>query len=461
MVESNPAEVEQLRREVESLQGQLASERSARTSRRRRIIGHSLTVLAALVTTLALIGVWTFRTLTDTDLFVARVGPVIEQPEVAAAVGKAAAAELVDAIQLEQRLRDRLPSQVAAAAVPISNAAENYLAEGATKLTQTEQFRAAWDAALATGHRISIAVLSGHDTDAVQTSDGVIVLDLTPVINELLARGSDMVSDLLGRQVGAPTVTSDTVDAAVKALEDQLGVDLPADFGQVTLFASDDIATAQNAYQTIKISVWLAPLVALVLAGLAIVVSPRRLRAALGIVVGTGLLLLVVGLTMQPLRSSIAGAVEDQGLAGAVTAGVDTVLGSLRTGILVVVVLAVVAAAVLYLTGQTRGADAARRAAGQAPGLAATHREWFLGGGAVLALVVLAVIPGRSWGQFLTVLLVYAAYALAVLLAPQRREGDETTPPAEDAAATPPAEEDGSVDADTVTDETTSASGSA
>jgi hypothetical protein len=250
------------------------------------------------------------------------------------------------------------------------------------------------------------------------------------------------------------------VDAAVKALEDQLGVDLPADFGQVTLFASDDIATAQNAYQTIKISVWLAPLVALVLAGLAIVVSPRRLRAALGIVVGTGLLLLVVGLTMQPLQSSIAGAVEDQGLAGAVTAGVDTVLGSLRTGILVVVVLAVVAAAVLYLTGQTRGADAARRAAGQAPGLAATHREWFLGGGAVLALVVLAVIPGRSWGQFLTVLLVYAAYALAVLLAPQRGEGDETASPAEDAAATPPAEEDGSVDADTVTDETTSASGS-
>jgi hypothetical protein len=251
-----------------------------------------------------------------------------------------------------------------------------------------------------------------------------------------------MVSDLLGRQVGAPTVTADTVDAAVKALEDQLGVDLPADFGQVTLFASDNIATAQTAYQTIKISVWLAPLVALVLAGLAIVVSPRRLRTALAIVVGTGLLLLVVGLTMQPLRSTIAGAVEEQGLSGAVTAGFDTVLGSLRTGILVVVVLAVLAAVVLYLTGRTRGADLARRAAGNAPGLAATHREWFLGGGAVVALVVLAVIPGRSWGQFLTVLLVYAAYALAVLLAPQRGE------------------EDGVVEADGATEETTATAGS-
>jgi hypothetical protein len=442
MTEPTSAEVDQLRREVESLHGQLDSERTARTARRRRVIGHSLTVLAVLVTTLALLGVWTFRTLTDTDLFVERVGPVIEQPEVAAAVGKVAAAELVDAIQLEQRLKDRLPSEVAAAAGPITNAAENYLAEGATKLTQTEQFRAAWDAALATGHRISIAVLSGQDTAAVQTSGGVIVLDLTPVINELLARGADMVSDLLGRQIGAPTVTADTVDAAVKALEDQLGVDLPADFGQVTLFASDNLATAQNTYQAIKVSVWLAPLVALVLIGLAIVVSPRRLRTVLGIVVGTGLLLLVVGLTMQPLKSSIAGAVQDQGLAGAVTSGFDTVFDSLRTGIVVVVALAVVAAALLYLTGQTRGASAARRAAGRAPGLAATHQEWFLGGGAVVAFVVLAVIPGRSWGQFLTVLLVYAAYALAVLLAPRRSEEDEAAGP------------------DVVADEATSPSGS-
>ena len=40
--------------------------------------------------------------------------------------------------------------------------------------------------------------------------------------------------------------------------------------------------------------------------------------------------------------------------------------------------------------------------------------------------MVLAVIPGRSWVQFLAVLLVYAAYALAVLLAPQRDDPADT-----------------------------------
>jgi hypothetical protein len=437
MVQSNATEIEDLRREVASLHGQLATERDVRTARRRHILSRSLTVLAALATTLALLGVWTFRTLTDTDLFVARVGPVIEQPEVAAAIGRAAAAELVDALQLEDRLRQTLPAEVAAAAGPISSAAENFLADGATSLMQTEQFRAAWDAALASGHRISIAVLSGKDTAAVQTSGGMIVLDLTPVINELLSQGSQMVSDLLGRQIGAPTVSAQTVEDATKALEDRLGVDLPADFGKVTLFASDNLATAQSAYQTMRVSVWLAPLAALVLAGLAIAASTRRLRTALSIVVGSGLLVVLVGLMIQPLKSSIVASVQEQGLSGAVTAGFDTVFGSLRTGIVVVVALAIVAVVLLYLTGSTRGAATTRALAGRAPSLAASYRGWFLGGGALVAFIVLAAIPGRSWGQLLAVLSIYALYALAVLVAPQGGDDDGQASPADDEGRVP------------------------
>ena len=70
--------------------------------------------------------VWTFRTLNNTDLFVDRVGSIVEQPEVADAIGDAAAAELVDALDLEQRLSDALPEEVAIAAGPINNAAQGY-----------------------------------------------------------------------------------------------------------------------------------------------------------------------------------------------------------------------------------------------------------------------------------------------------------------------------------------------
>jgi hypothetical protein len=423
MSETN-AEVAQLRRELESLQHQLASERSARAARVRSVVSWVLVVLAVLATTFALVAVWTFRTLTETDLFVDRVGSVIEQPEVAAAVGDAAAAQLVDALDLEQRLSDTLPEEVAVAAGPISTAAQNFLAQGAGRLVQTDAFRTAWDAALASGHRISIGVLAGTDTTTVQTSNGVVVLDLTPVVNLLLAEGSDFVSGVLGREISAPTLTPETIDQAVAALEDRLGTDLPADFGQVTLFASDDLAAAQAAYQSVRVAVWLTPIAAIVLIGLAVAVSTRRLRTTMSIVVGTGLLLALLALGLGPLQSSIVAAVQSEGLTGAVGAGFDTVFSSLRTGIVLVVVLAVIAGAVLFLSGGSAAAASGRRLVGQAPSAAATHRGWFLGGGALVGLLLLAVLPGRSWGQLLAVLLLYAAYALAVLLAPRRDSAD-------------------------------------
>jgi hypothetical protein len=424
MAETQPIEVERLRGEVAALQRRLASERAVRNARIRTVTSWVLTVLAVLATTLALLSIWTFRTLTNTDLFVDRVGSIIEQPEVASAVGEAAAAQLVDALDIQDRLQAALPEEVAVAAAPITTAAQNYLAQGATALVQTDQFQAAWDSALAAGHTISIGVLSGTDTTAVQNSDGVIVLNLTPVVNALLAEGSEFLSGLLDRDISAPAVTEENIDAAVAALEQQLGTDLPAEFGQVTLFASDDLAAAQSWYQTIRVAVWLAPIAAIVLIGLAIAVSTRRLRTSLSIVIGTALLLLLVAVALEPIESSVVGSVAEDGLRDAVGSAFSTVLGSLLTGIVVVVLLGVIAAGALFLTGSSSMAASGRHVLGQAPSLAARYRGWFLGGGAVVALLLLAVIPGRSWTQLLVVLLLYAAFALAVLLAPRPVEAE-------------------------------------
>ncbi len=42
--------------------------------------------------------------------------------------------------------------------------------------------------------------------------------------------------------------------------------------------------------------------------------------------------------------------------------------------------------------------------------------------------MLLAALPGRSWGQLLLVLFLYAAYALAVLLAPLARSSGARPP---------------------------------
>lgn len=423
-------EIDDLRQEVDSLRGQLAGQRKQRHARTRTVFTWILTTLAVLATVLSLLAIWTLRTMTSTDLFVDRVGSIIDQPAVAQEIGDRAAVELVAAVGLQERIAEVLPPQAAVAAGPIATAAQKALADGTTELVQTEQFQQAWDAALTASHRLAIGVLSGQDTESVTNQDGTVVLNLTPVVNALVGQSSEFLSQLLNRDISAPTLTTDNIDDAAAALENALGVDLPADFGNITLFTSDELATAQQAYTATRIATWLTPLVALMLIGLAVAVSLRRVRTLLTIVVGVALLLALVGLMLSPLEDQIVSAVPDAGLQGAVSASFATVTSSLLTAIIVVAVLGVVAAFLLFAMGDSRSARSARGAMGQAPSLASRHRGAFLAGGAVVALILMAIIPGRSWGQLLFVLLLYAGYALAVLLAP-RRVDDAPLPPSD------------------------------
>jgi hypothetical protein len=419
-------DVDQLQRELAALKGQLAAEKSQRTAKVRTVFTWILAVLAVLATVFSLMSLWTLRTLTNTDLFVDRVGSVIEDPAVAQVIGERAAEQLVTALDLQQRITEVLPPEAAVVAGPITSAAQNYLAQGATKLVQTEQFQQAWDKALAAGHELTIGILSGTDTTAITNDNGVIVLNLTPVVNALLAEGSDFLSGLLNKPINPPTVTADTIDSAISGLENALGVDLPADFGTVTLFSSQDLAAAQSYYQLARVAAWLTPIAALMLIGLALAVAKRRLRTFLGIVIGTALLLLFVGLSLNPIESAVVGAVSDSGLQGAVQAAFGTVTSSLLTGITVVVVLGVLAALLFFLLGDSKPAHASRDALKHSASLAARHRGIFLGGGAVAALVLLAIIPGRTFGQLLFVGLLYAAFALMVMLAPRVAEDEPT-----------------------------------
>jgi len=150
---SEPAEVDELRAEVETLRAQVSAETAAKRRRRRRITSWVLAVLAVIATTLALLTVWTFRTLNNTDLFVERVGGVIEDPQVAEAIGTTAATELVEAIGLQDKLAEQLPPELSVAAGPITAAATNLLAQGVTRLAQTPQVQQAFEVGLAAATR--------------------------------------------------------------------------------------------------------------------------------------------------------------------------------------------------------------------------------------------------------------------------------------------------------------------
>jgi hypothetical protein len=117
-----------------------------------------------------------------------------------------------------------------------------------TKVLTSPQFQAIWTATLTATHRQLVAVLRSQHNVAISTSDGYIVLNTVPLINQALGKVSGLASDLAGKPVTLPAITSaDPPQQAVNKLSAALGVSLPANFGEITLVRSSDLATVRQA----------------------------------------------------------------------------------------------------------------------------------------------------------------------------------------------------------------------
>jgi hypothetical protein len=206
-----------------------------------------LVALSCLLVLLSTTVVWAHRTLLNTGAFVGTVGPVFKNPGVDSAVAARATDQLFAELHLQARLRAALPPKARFAAVPVTNATKGFVAGELTKVLASPKFQAVWTAALTSTHQQLMAVLRGQNTPVLSTSGGYIVLNTVPLINQALGKVSGLVFDLTGKHVTLPTITSAEVpQQAVNKLSAALGVQLPANFGQITLVRSKDLATAQK-----------------------------------------------------------------------------------------------------------------------------------------------------------------------------------------------------------------------
>jgi hypothetical protein len=91
------------------------------------------------------------------------------------------------------------------------------------------QFQAIWTAALTATHRQLVGVLRGQNTPVLSTSGGYIVLNTVPLINQALGKVSGLASDLAGKPVTLPAITSaDPPQQAVNKLSRALESRCPA-----------------------------------------------------------------------------------------------------------------------------------------------------------------------------------------------------------------------------------------
>ena len=385
-----------------------------------------LVALSCLLVLLSTTVVWAHRTVLNTPTFVGTVGPVFQHPAVDSAIAARAAGELVTELDLQARLRAALPPKASFAAVPITNATKSFVAGELTKVLASPRFQAVWTGTLTSTHKQLVAVLRGQKTAAVSTSGGYIVLNTVPVINQALAKVSGLASDLTGKHVTLPTITSaEPPQQAVAKLSKALGVSLPATFGEIRLVRSSDLATVRRGVKAFDGLTLVLPLVTIALIALCLWLSVNRRRTLLQLAVGVSLLMIVERRLVLHEQSVLAGGAHNPQLA-------STVLGDLLHGFFVltawVLGVALVVLVIAVLCGPYRWAAAIRSSvrragrgiagarSGDRRGVTAwmgSHAAGLQLAGAVVAGILLLIVS-VSWLSFLIIGVLLAVYEVCL-----------------------------------------------
>src|SRR3954447_23477597 len=153
--------------------------------RLREIGAGVLVILACLMFLVATPAVWAHRNFLDTDRFVSRAGPLIEDPAVQSALTDRLTLELMTLVNPGKLFKEVLPERGQILAAPLASAVQGFVHDQVAKFVQSDAFQTLWNVAISHAHATAVAVLRG-DTEVLATSNGVVRLNLVPVINSIL-----------------------------------------------------------------------------------------------------------------------------------------------------------------------------------------------------------------------------------------------------------------------------------
>ena len=422
-----------LQAEVDGLRAELSTAPRRRAVRTRGVVAVALVVVTSILFTVSVTAVWARRNALNTDRYVQTIGPVAQDVRVQRALGRYITDQAMSAIDPEELFKEALPERGQILAAPLTSALRGFVNDRVNAFLATDDFSRLWVRINEVAHERVVDVLNGDLPPSLQVQGNDVVVNVIPVVNQVLARIGEASPEIFGRTVNLPTVTVDEIpEDAIQKVESALGRDLPENFGQFTVFDASKLQQVQDTVTLVNKLVVVAVILAIVLFALTLWVSPRRRRTLLQLMVGIALGIVLVRRLGLRLEDDVVELVKPENR-DAVKVVVGAFVSSLLDATAWILGIAAVVAVVALLTGPYGWARALRRgtvSGGQAAVGAArsainrqpddpvvawvgAHREVLQAGGIVVGILALLVLDLSWLGLFVLVALVIA-YELVV-----------------------------------------------
>ncbi len=420
---------------------------SGRQRWRKRLV-LVLVVLTSIATLTSVIGVWSHRTIMNTDAWMDIVGPLADDPAVTDAVSVALTKQVFELVQPADRIKEALPPKASFLAEPITTAVQGYVEQGVAQVLQSDQFKTFWNRANREAHESAIALLRGQPVLGFQAAEGVVTFNFLPLISRTLQFIAGKAPGLLGDRA-IPDITDSTPPAqARQELTSALGLPVPDTFGVITVFKSDQLLQAQQAVKLFDGLVILMLVVTVVLLVATLALSRNRRRTTIQLAVGVVLAMALGDAAINAFQKQIVALISGESAKRAGIVAISGLVQELKVTTHLLIGVGLIVMAVMFLIGDTRLATATRRAAsnglnrGQQAmddrGLAspvsalpflADHLAAFRIAGALAAVVSLFLVD-VTWGSLALIALALALYegVIAVLGAPPASSGDSEVP---------------------------------
>jgi hypothetical protein len=351
------AELERLRTEVSALRAQQAdgngpaagagAATGARRGRWRAPVAAVAIILGCVLAPISVLGVWAANQVSNTDRYVANVTPLIKDPSIQAALSAKITSAIISQLdvnalvnqaagQLSRSNAPRLSTLLKNFSGPIASGIDGVVGTAVARVVASPAMARIWVQANRTAHAGVVKVLSGQGNGAVGVVDGKVTISLGPFIAQ-----------------------------AEQALANQgfsLAAKLPAVNPTFALFEAPDLSKAQAGYRLLTTLKWVLPFLSAALLIAGVWVAKGRRRALLGAALGLSASMLVLAAALAIARAIYLNSVPQSTLPPDAAAVLyDTFVRFIKDGLRLLLVIGLVIAAGVFLTGPSNAAVQIRR----------------------------------------------------------------------------------------------------